>query len=221
MPFIYASDNHPSQLTAADINFSIVRPIVNKYARLKNMAVVYACLVVRSYFLSESECNLAFAGVMLSRASLCEIMAYKLLGHFATNYIQLVAVLTTSWSPLAGATREIVVEVEQNLGAHDVQSSQSALEVRFFVIVSKTERQPLYTQMAISTDAKAFLSSPVTQKVVKDIYNGTVVFSHTAHRSILADNYKTRAIEIYDPQKAPFLDHYRFDYSCVYPLSLC
>lgn len=179
------------QLTAADINFSIVRPIVNKYARLKNMAVVYACLVVRSYFLSESDSDLAFAGVMLSRASLCEILAYKLLGRFATNYIQLVAVLTTSWSPLAGATREIVVEVEHNLGAQGVEASQSALE------------------MAISTDAKAFLSSPVTQKVVNDIYNGTVVFSHTAHRSILADNYKPRAIEIYDPQGAPFLDHYR------------
>ena len=142
MPFIYASDNHPSQLTAADINFSIVRPIVNKYARLKNMAVVYACLVVRSYFLSESDSNLAFAGVMLSRASLCEIMAYKLLGHFATNYIQLVAVLTTSWSPLAGATREIVVEVEQNLGAHDVQSSQSALEVRSFSLFRKRKGNP-------------------------------------------------------------------------------
>lgn len=164
---------------------------MNKYARLKNMAVVYACLVVRSYFLSESDSNLAFAGVMLSRANLCEILAYKLLGPFATNYFQLVAVLTTSWSPLAGATREVVVEVEQNLGARDVESSQSALE------------------MAISTDAKAFLSSPVTQKVVNDIYNGTVVFSHTAHRSILADNYKPRAIEIYDPQAAPFLDHYR------------
>lgn len=79
----------------------------------------------------------------------------------------------------------------------------------------------LYTQMAISTDAKAFLSSPVTQKVVNDIYNGTVVFSHTAHRSILADNYKPRAIEIYDPQGAPFLDHYRFGCLRVCPFSLC
>jgi hypothetical protein len=142
MSFIYASDNHPSQLTAADINFSIVRPIVNKYARLKNMAVVYACLVVRSYFLSESDCDLAFAGVMLSRASLCEILAYKLLGRFATNYIQLVAVLTTSWSPLAGATHEIIVEVKQNLGTQDVESSQSALEVRSLSLFRKRKGNP-------------------------------------------------------------------------------
>ena len=63
--------------------------------------------------------------------------------------------------------------------------------------------------MAISTSAKSFLASPVTQQVVNDIYSGRVVFSVTANRSILADNYKPRAIEIYNPHNAPFLDHYR------------
>ncbi|KAF8150616.1 receptor-activated Ca2+-permeable cation channel [Crassisporium funariophilum] len=181
------------QLTAADINFSIVRPIVNKYARLNNMAVVYACLVVRSYFLAEADTELAFAGVMLSRANLCEILAIKLLSRFANNYIQLVAVLTTSWNPLAGATRHVVEEVKHILNAHDddIDSVQSTIE------------------MAISTQAKTFLASPVTQKVVNDIYSGRVVFSVAASRSILADNYKPRAIEIYNPLNAPFLNHYR------------
>lgn len=55
------------------------------------MAIIYACLVVRSYFLGEAESNLAYAGVMLSRATLCEILAMKLLGNFAQNQIQLVA----------------------------------------------------------------------------------------------------------------------------------
>ncbi|KAF4614239.1 hypothetical protein D9613_007732 [Agrocybe pediades] len=181
------------QLTAADINFSIVRPIVNRYARLKNIAVVYACLVVRSYFLAEAETDLAFAGVMFARASLCEILAMKLLSRFAKNYLQLVAVLTTTWNPLAGAPPHVVEEVKQMLHARDddMDSAQSAIE------------------MAISTDAKAFLASPVTQKVVNDIYSGRVVFSVATNRSILADNYKPRAIEIYNPHNAPFLDHYR------------
>ncbi|KAJ3516556.1 hypothetical protein NLJ89_g1051 [Agrocybe chaxingu] len=181
------------QLTAADINFSIVRPIVNKYARLRNVAVVYACLVVRSYFLAETETDLAFAGVMLSRANLCEILAMKLLSRFANNYIQLVAVLTTSWNPLAGATPQVIQEVKNILNAHedDIDSAQSAIE------------------MAISTNSKSFLASPVTQKVVNDIYSGRVIFSVAAQRSILADNYKPRAIEIYNPQNSPFLDHYR------------
>jgi hypothetical protein len=63
--------------------------------------------------------------------------------------------------------------------------------------------------MAISTRAKNFLASPVTQQVVNDIYSGKVVFSVTAHRSILADNYKPRAIEIYNPLTKPFINHYR------------
>ncbi|GLB40556.1 putative receptor-activated Ca2 -permeable cation channel [Lyophyllum shimeji] len=181
------------QLTASDVNFTIVRPIVHKYARLKNMAVVYACLVVRSYFLSESERDLANAGVVRSRATLCEILAMKLLTRFASNNIQLVAVLTTRWNPLAGATSEIVDQVSQAVGGTDAEmdSAQSALE------------------MAISTRAKAFLAFPVTQKVVNDIHYGKIVFTMSGSRSILADNYKPRAIELYDCRKAPFLDHYR------------
>jgi len=157
------------------------------------MAVVYACLVVRSYFLSAAEGELAFSGVMMSRATLCEILAMKLLAHFASNHIQLVAVLTTSWNPLAGAPPDVVEDVKRVMGADDddMNYPQSALE------------------MAISTKAKAFLSCPVSQKVVNDIYSGVVVFSMTGNHSVLADNYKPRAIEIYDYRDGPFLDHYR------------
>src|SRR5882762_821487 len=63
--------------------------------------------------------------------------------------------------------------------------------------------------MAVITKSKAFLSSPIVQSVVNDIYSGRVVFSTTGNRSMLADNYKPRAIEIYDCAKAPFLNHYR------------
>ncbi|KAJ3916257.1 receptor-activated Ca2+-permeable cation channel [Lentinula edodes] len=181
------------QLTASDISFSIVRPIVFKFARLKNLAIVYACLVVRSYFLGESENDLAYAGVNLSRANLCELIATKLLSHFAADHIQLVAVLTTSWNPLAGATSSFVDEVQQVLRCddEDLNYPQSALE------------------MAISTKSTKFLASPVTQKVVNDIYTGRVIFSIAATRSVLADNYKHRSIQVYNWRDAPFLDHYR------------
>ncbi|KAL1759335.1 hypothetical protein FB107DRAFT_257575 [Schizophyllum commune] len=180
------------QLTASDVNFTIVRPIVLKYARLKNLAVVYACLVVRSYFLGESEVNLAYAGVMTSRAMLCEILAMKLQSHFASNHIELVAVLTTTWSPLAGASNAVIDQVRDAYGGEDGDAPEkSALE------------------MAIATEAKKFLASPVTQKVINDIWSGRVVFSTENRASVLADNYKPRAITIYDHRTAPFLDHYR------------
>ncbi|KAJ3742240.1 hypothetical protein DFH05DRAFT_1402192 [Lentinula detonsa] len=181
------------QLTASDVSFSIVRPIVFKFARPKNLAIVYACLVVRSYFLGESENDLAYAGVNLSRANLCELIATKLLSHFAADHMQLVAALTTSWNPLTGATSSFIDEVQQVLKCdeEDLNYPQSALE------------------MAISTKSMRFLASPVTQRVVHDIYTGRIVFSVAATRSVLADNYKHRSIQFYDWRDAPFLDHYR------------
>lgn len=104
------------------------------------MAVVYACLVVRSYFQAAVEEDLAYAGVMQSRAMLCEILAMKLLSHFASNHIQLVAVLTTCWNPLAGAPREVVEEIRQALGNDDdeMNAPQSALEVCLLWVIRGT-----------------------------------------------------------------------------------
>ncbi|KAL5526362.1 hypothetical protein ACEPAF_8085 [Sanghuangporus sanghuang] len=181
------------QLTASDINFAIIRPLVYKYARLKNMAVVYACLVVRSHFIQVTDDDLANANVMASRAMMCEILAMKLVRTFASSKLELAAVLTTSWSPIAGAPPEVVEAVLEALGGdeEDLDDPSSALE------------------MAIATKSKAFLASTVVQAVVDDIYAGRIVFSTISNRSLLADNYKPRAVELYDGRKAPFLDHYR------------
>lgn len=197
-------------MTAADINWAIVRPMVNKYASLRNMAVVYACLVVRQYFLAESESELAFAGVMLARATFCEILAIKLLNRFGAHYIQLVAVLTTGWSALAGAPDHVTDTVKHMMNADDddIDTAHSAIEVRSCLPPKLRDIQQS-RQMAIQTEAKDFLAAPIAQKVVNDIYSGRVVFSSVARRSILADNYKPRSIEIYDPNRSPFLDHYR------------
>lgn len=68
---------------------------------------------------------------MIARSNLCEILAIKLLSCFATNYIELVAVLTTTWDPLAGATHDVMNLVKQTLNAHDddIAYAQSAIEV--------------------------------------------------------------------------------------------
>ncbi|KAI0267672.1 hypothetical protein BC834DRAFT_54466 [Gloeopeniophorella convolvens] len=182
------------QLTASDVNFAVVRPLVFKYARLRNPAIVYVCLVVRSHFISIAEQDLAFSGVSFSRAILCELLAMKLVHHFASNPLELVSVLTTSWSPLAGASDDVIGEVKSILGSkkdEDMDDLQSALE------------------MAISSRAKRFVASPMVQSVVNDIYSGRVVYSASANRSIVADNYKSRAIEIYDSRNASWLNHYR------------
>jgi hypothetical protein len=128
-----------------------------------------------------------------------------------------VAVLTTSWNLLAGAPSHVVEEVKQALGGDgdDMNYPQSALEVCISCLSYNYCAYQVH-QMAISTKAKAFLSSPVSQKVINDIYSGNVVFSMTANRSLLADNYKPRAIELYDYRAGPFLNHYRYLSSCAW-----
>ena len=103
-----------------------------KYARLRNAAVVYACLVVRSHFIQVSDDDLANANVMASRAMMCEILAMKLVRTFASSKLELAAVLTTSWNPIAGAPPDVVQEVTEALGGdeEDLDDPTSALEVR-------------------------------------------------------------------------------------------
>ena len=123
------------QLTASDINFAIIRPLVYKYARLKNLATVYTCLAVRSHFLSQAGEDMAYTGVMLARADMCEILAMKLLSRFSSSKIQLASVLMTSWDPLAGAPQSVFEEVRVLLGGDDdgMNDSQCALEVSLLV----------------------------------------------------------------------------------------
>jgi hypothetical protein len=91
--------------------------------------------VVRSYFISVAEQDIAFSGVSFSRAILCEILAMKLVHHYASDQIELVSVLTTSWSPLAGATNDVIEDVKNILGNKEDQGVvdlQSALEASRF-----------------------------------------------------------------------------------------
>jgi hypothetical protein len=56
----------------------------------------------------------------------------KLVHHFASNQIELVSVLTISWSPLAGASGDVIEDVKNILGVKDddgVDDLQCALEV--------------------------------------------------------------------------------------------
>ncbi|KIM33297.1 hypothetical protein M408DRAFT_326068 [Serendipita vermifera MAFF 305830] len=181
------------QLNASDVNFTVVRPILVKYASLRNLGTVFAFLVVRAHFISSAEGDLAHAHIKMSQASLCELLAIKMLRHFAKNQIELVAVLTVNWHPIAGAPPEVKDAVKKLVGGRedDLDDPASAIEV------------------AIATESKYFLATPLAQTVINDIYTGRVVYTIASTRSLIADNYKQRQIEIYDPKRAPFLDHYR------------
>jgi hypothetical protein len=119
-----------------------------------------------------------------------ELLAIKLLRRFASSRIQLAATLTTSWNPLSGAPTSVISAI-QLLGT-DMNEVSNTVEI------------------AIATSSKRFLATPLVQTIISDIYSGKLVLSIASTHSLLADNYKLRAIELYNVSKAPFLDHYRY-----------
>ncbi|ELU40127.1 hypothetical protein AG1IA_05835 [Rhizoctonia solani AG-1 IA] len=173
------------QLNAVDVNYSIFRPLVFKYAKLRNYAIV----------IESASQDLAFAPLKLTRADACELLALKLLRRFtgnSDNPVDLFSVLTVSWDPLQGCPDSCMSDIREITG-EDIRNADrvSALEI------------------AISSEAKRFIASPLVQTCITDIYNGRVVFSAPATRgSILADNYKQRHVQVYDVHNTPWLDHY-------------
>ncbi|KAG8748125.1 hypothetical protein FRC10_008858 [Ceratobasidium sp. 414] len=154
---------------ALDVNYSVFRPILFKYAKLRNYSII---LAAASY-------DLAFAPLKRARADACEILAMKLLRRFTAvsdNPIDLFSVLTVGWDPLQGCPESCLADIKDVVG-EDLGNKErtSALE------------------LAISSGAKRFIASPLVQNCVSDIYAGRVVFSAPAARgSLLADNYKQR-----------------------------
>jgi len=94
--------------------------------------VVYVLLVVRSHFQSLADDDLAYAPIIATRASTCELLALKLLRHFTESQLELFAVLTHAWNPLKSAPASIVQTVKADLGgdAGALDDPMSALEVR-------------------------------------------------------------------------------------------
>jgi len=78
---------------------------------------------------------MAYTGVMLARADMCEILATKLLSRFSSSKIQLASVLMTGWDPLAGAPPAVFEEVRMFFGGHEneMNNPQCALEVSSLV----------------------------------------------------------------------------------------
>ena len=91
--------------------------------------LVYASLAVRLHFLCQAENDLAFASIIQTRASLCELLAMKLLRQFTNDQLELAAVLTYAWNPLRGAPRDIYEQVKREVGDGDLEDPSSALEV--------------------------------------------------------------------------------------------
>ncbi|GAA5934795.1 uncharacterized protein JCM15063_003068 [Sporobolomyces koalae] len=189
-------------LTNADLDWKYVKPIaarLTQNGKVKPPAcLVYSLLVARVHFLDEADADLAYSGVNVARADLCEILAIKMLAPAKSSSSEHLYVLTAPFNPFAGATldmfstNELTQEMLDEMVADGKEEATNALE------------------LAIGSKARRFVRSPLVQHVVKAIYDGDVMYSLESNHSLISDRYKTQpVVEVYDWRSRPFLDHYR------------
>ncbi|KAL0953781.1 hypothetical protein HGRIS_004965 [Hohenbuehelia grisea] len=153
------------------------------------MSVVFCFLINRVYFVRDR--NIATATVSKTRATLCEILAIRVLRENANDLLKLTLATTTSWSVYCGADPVLLDNAREE--------RQDDLE----------ERVGNAIEMAIISKARRFIKSSSCQKVIDAIWSGKCVYQAQSSHSILSDTYKRNPIHFYDPHKAPLLDHYR------------
>ncbi|KAI6770023.1 hypothetical protein HG530_004652 [Fusarium avenaceum] len=183
-----------AQLQDLRINVTVVRPLVDKFYGLNDISIIYCLLVNRAQFLDEQSHLNNRHNVNFTRATLCELIATRILRRFGEVHddghdglLLLAHILVAGFEPFQNAPDEIREEAERTTTWVDYKTLP-ALEV------------------AIVTESKHFLSSATCEKVVNAIYEGRIVYTPSTFWDIIPDHYKLKPISIYDPRDSPLLN---------------
>ncbi|VUC19823.1 unnamed protein product [Clonostachys rosea] len=184
-----------AQLTDVRINVTVVRPLVDKFYELDDISIVYCLLVNRAQFLEEQASLTNRQNVNWTRATLCELIATRILRRFNEDYegseglILLSHILVAGFEPFQNAPPQIREEASRN--------------------TSWSQRTLPSLEVAILTESKHFLSSTTCQKIVTAIYEGRIIYTPSTFWDIIPDHYKQKPISLYDPRESPLLNQYR------------
>ncbi|OCF32424.1 hypothetical protein I316_05850 [Kwoniella heveanensis BCC8398] len=170
------------QLLSPESTYTIVRPLTEKYLELQNQATVQ---------FTRDSAQLSISTLSISRATLCEILAIRVLRGWSERSLHLATVLLTPWALFQGASQEVIERAKEEGDDDILTDGGTALE------------------MAIISSSKRFIRSPSCQKVIEGIWTGRIIYSALNAHALIADNYKKKPIQMYNPHKAPLLDHYR------------
>ncbi|GAA94326.1 uncharacterized protein L969DRAFT_19510 [Mixia osmundae IAM 14324] len=190
------------QLSSPRMNIHTVRPLVDKLYDMHDISIIYCLLVNRTQFLREQNGRSHQYSVNSTRAGLCEVVAIKIIRRLNERYtgkeglLLLANVLVGGFEPFQNAPDETIKE--HRTGLHWATQKRGGYERKLTAL-----------EVAIISESKAFLAAPACQKVVDAIYRGRLVYTPTTFFDILPDHYKHKPISIYDPRKAPLLNHYR------------
>jgi acyl-CoA dehydrogenase len=156
--------------------------------------LVYCLLVNRAQFLDEQSHMSNRQNVNWTRATLCEVIATRILRRVSEDHegaeglLLLSHVLVAGFEPFQNAPEDVRKQADELTSLH---RSLPALEV------------------AILTESKHLLSSPTCQEVVSAIWEGRIIYTPSTYWNIIPDYYKLKPISLYDPRDSPLLNQYR------------
>lgn len=160
------------------------------------MLQVYCLLVNRVQFLDEESYSSNRHNVNWTRATLCELIATRILRRFGEDHegadglLLLAHILVAGFDPYQNAPSDVRAQVDKYT-FRGYRRTLPSLEV------------------AILTESKHFLSSTTCQRVVSAIYEGRIIYTPSTQWDIIPDHYKLRPISLYDPRESPLLNQYR------------
>ncbi|KAM4054962.1 nonselective cation channel [Hirsutella rhossiliensis] len=184
------------QLRDVRINVTVVRPLVDKFYELGDISIVYCLLVNRAQFLTEESQSSNRQNVNWSRATLCELIATRILRRFGEDYDGSDGLLLLAHILVAG------FEPFQNAPPHIRDEANAKTSWTHYRTLPSLE-------VAILTESKHFLSSSTCQRVVAAIYEGRIIYTPSTFWDIIPDHYKLKPISLYDPRESPLLNQYR------------
>ncbi|KAI0154041.1 hypothetical protein BJ166DRAFT_555886 [Pestalotiopsis sp. NC0098] len=188
------------ELRGPRLNVVIVRPLVNRLYDPDDPSVVYCLLANRIQFLREQSSS-AQQTVSIARASLCELVAARILRRFNEDHegplglLLLAHILVDGFDPFQGAPPEL--EQEHRHPQWPMQRDDGH------------ERKLTTLELAIISESKVFVGSLTCQKVIDAVHSGRIVYTPISFVDILPDHYKYRPISLYDASAAPLLPHSR------------
>lgn len=133
-----------------------------------------------------------------TRSAVCELLCIDLSSNYSKpeQAFQLVRLLTISYHPFMGASV-------------DMFEDQPTSEEMGELLRLGDDNPANALEMAILSESKNFLATPLLQNILGAIYDGDITYLPLAHgNAIIADEYKSQGAEIYDPCTRPILDHY-------------
>ncbi|KAI4140043.1 MAG: hypothetical protein L6R39_005981 [Caloplaca ligustica] len=190
------------QLRAPRLNTLVIRPLLDRFYKRRDRSIVYCLLVNRVQFLREQTYHAHHQTVNITRATLCELLASRLLRRYDEDTpghdgLRLLAnILVAGFEPFQNAPEDIIDE-EQLTPARSTSKRGGY------------ERKSTALELAIISESKHLLSSSACQKLVEAVYDGRVVYTPVSFIDILPDTYKHQHISLYHPSKAPLLNQYR------------